>query len=587
MLNRIHPFFTKMDDPNTFETFVQNVLNVTDATARNAITNFIPTMTDLMGTSDDEIESFVKTTHGANSGRNAGDKIVIQHSVVIGLQAMAFELRDRQKCDALPDQPTINAITTADMSVLRRERSAALRYMVNRKDTTPATMDVPEFKGTNFDAFMTAFKTLAARQIGANELPLDYLMREHPAGDYNAAYSTRENKLKACILFQGNNFKSDSEALYSLYVEHIGTQGIGSSTINKHKRSKNGYKCHLDFCQHYANKSYQDNKAQTALQNIAGAVYNGPKRNFNIETYYTIMSNAFNDLDTSGTAHALNDEQKIAKFEAGLKEPNAINFAIQAKAKYDSLPLGKSFDDYYNEFSALMTKYSTLSQTATGYSSRRSTINATSTNPSNTRSGRGRGRGRGRGSSSGRGKGKNSKKHHPYGNASKPSGFAATYGNFIPEAKIYPADIFNNLTPAQKKSISDLKSSQGWSNATTPPQGFTIDATSGKAVPSQSFIHAIRTATIAPTASFAPSYAPLPPVPGAGTVMMPPSEVNIPPPPPPRNDAMSEASMSRAGESFARSGNRTPSTNTSVNAVSINGQPYTGTIYDQYGRALN
>ena len=58
----------------------------------------------------------------------------------------------------------------------------------------------------------------------------------------------------------------------------------------------------------------------------------------------------------------LNHDQKIAKFEAGLKESNAINFAIQAKSTYDALPAtDKTFDAYYNEFSALMTKYSTLS----------------------------------------------------------------------------------------------------------------------------------------------------------------------------------------------------------------------------------
>ena len=94
MLNRKRPFFSKMDDPNIFEAFAQNVLNISIANTLNAITNFIPTMSDLLNVSDDEIDSFVKTTHGANSGRNTGDKIVIQHSVVIGLQAMAFELRD-------------------------------------------------------------------------------------------------------------------------------------------------------------------------------------------------------------------------------------------------------------------------------------------------------------------------------------------------------------------------------------------------------------------------------------------------------------------------------------------------------------
>ena len=382
-----------MDDPVIFQNFVNNVLGVTNANALTAITQFMPTFNDLMGIDNDKIEAFVRTTHGPNSGRTAADRVVIQHNAIIALQAMSFKLRDRQKCGALPEQTMLNAITPVDINSLCRGRSAAWRHKEGKKDSTPSTMEVPAFKGTNFDEFMTAFKTLAARQTGANDLPLDYLMRPGPPRNYNDRYSSRESKLKNCILFQGDNFRADSEALYSLYVKHIGTQGIGSSTVNKHKNSKNGYKCHQDFCQHFANCSYLENKAQTALQNISNAVYNGPKRNFNIETYYTIMSTAFNDLDTSGAAHRLNDEQKIAKFEAGLKEPNAINFAIQAKTRYDILPPGKTFDDYYNEFSALMTKFSTLSNTQVGQNTRQATVNVTGSNPSNnTRSGKGRGR---------------------------------------------------------------------------------------------------------------------------------------------------------------------------------------------------
>lgn len=583
-----------MNDPACFRTFVQNVIGINANNPLNAITQFVPTFTDLLMVTDEDIQSFVTTTHGANSGRAAGDRIVIPQSAITGLQSILFELRDRQRCNALPDLAMLQAITAADLRVLRRERSASMRLSKHKKNDSNTTMDIPQFKGNNFDEFMTAFKTLVSRHTGANELPLDYLMRDNVQGNYNAAYASREQKLKTCVTLNGDNFRSDSELLYSLYVEHIGTTGIGSSTVNKFKSSKNGYSCHRDFVQHYVNRSYQDNKAQTALQAMANAVYSGPKRNFTIETYYSIMTTAFNDLDTSGPAHVLNNEQKIAKFEAGLKEANAINFAIQAKSKYDSLPAHEqSFDAYYNEFSALMTKYATLSQAAPAYSTRNARINATSTNPSNPRSsGRGRGRGRGRTNSGkrGRGGGRTQSKrnnYHPYAN-SNPSSFAPIYGNFIPEAKMYSPEIFNNLTPAQKKSISDLKSQQGWLNATTPPQGFTIDENTGRAVPSTSFINAIQTATIA-QGSFTPSYGIPPPQPG--TVMQqPPSIINVPPPPPPRYDSANDSmSQSRAGANFSRSGSRTPPPNSQhlVGAVSINGQPYNEKIYDRYGNPLN
>ena len=43
-------------------------------------------------------------------------------------------------------------------------------------------MTIPKFASTNYNEFMTAFKTLASRQIGTNELPLDYLMRKYECG---------------------------------------------------------------------------------------------------------------------------------------------------------------------------------------------------------------------------------------------------------------------------------------------------------------------------------------------------------------------------------------------------------------------
>ena len=64
----------------------------------------------------------------------------------------------------------------------------------------------------------------------------------------------------------------------------------------------------------------------------------------------------------------------------------------------------------------------------------------------------------------------------------------------------------------------------------TPPHGYTIDSATGLAVPSRAIVNTIQTTMIAPTSSFAPSYVPLPP-PAPGTVMQPPSVVNVPPPP--------------------------------------------------------
>ena len=99
-----------MDDNNLFEAFLANVAGVTVDRARNEILQFIPTFTALLGTSEREIDNFVKSTHSSNSARAANSRILIPTTAVITLKAILFELKDRQMCDALSTMAMLTAI---------------------------------------------------------------------------------------------------------------------------------------------------------------------------------------------------------------------------------------------------------------------------------------------------------------------------------------------------------------------------------------------------------------------------------------------------------------------------------------------
>ena len=253
-----------MNDPAIFTNFITNVVGVTQARARNAITNFIPTFTVLLSTTDEEITNFISSTHSSNSARANNAKILLPSNVAISLQAMLFKLKDRDLCNALPDQATLQAINTATLAALRQTRATAIEHKKNRKSAASNAMTVPAFKGNNYDEFIAAFRSLASRQIGVNDLPLDYVMRHDPPGNYNSPYTSRTDKLMKCIIFRGDNFRTDRESLYSLFVEHIGTTGVGSAFVNKHERSRNGYLVYMDLKRHYANDTYLQNKATAA-----------------------------------------------------------------------------------------------------------------------------------------------------------------------------------------------------------------------------------------------------------------------------------------------------------------------------------
>ena len=583
-----------MNDRNVFNKFLQRALGVTQVRTRNAILDFIPTMNDLLSLSEDEISSFVSTIHSSNTARG-NSKILISPNVTVSLQALLFELKDRQICNALPDQAVIDAIQPADVAVLRRSRGQALEHKKRRKqNTATAAMTVPKFNGSNYDEFITAFRSLASRSIGLNDLPLDYLMRDSAPGTYNQAWASREEKLTNCITFQGDNYRSDREALYSLFVEHIGTTGTGSAFVNKYERTRDGHACYQDIKQHYANATYLQNKATSANAAIQNAFFHGNRRNFTIESYYTIMTNAFNDLNNSGPGYHLSEAQKIIKFEAGLKQDTAIRYAITAKTSFDELPINEqTFDRYYNIFSSLLTKYTTLLSKNNSNNNRNNPpnfIGSTGSTIQNDGGNQSRHGNRGRGSrrngqrggrfsnNCGRGRGRYSS------NGGRGSGgsFAPIYGNFTPEAKIYNPDVFRNLTVQQKKDILAIKREQGWTDAVTPPPGYTIDMNTGFAVLSNSIINAIRTANIANANTMNDSSQ-------AGSA--PPSIVNIPPPPPPQqvpqpSTENNQGSTLQAGSQFGRQGNRNRGS-VSISSVSINGMPYTGQVFDQFGNPLN
>ena len=103
-----------------------------------------------------------------------------------------------------------------------------------------------------------------------------------------------------------------------LLVQHIGTTGTGSNIVRKHQINKNGRSCYVEIKSHFQNASYKENLASAVENKIRDAKYYGDRRNFTLETYYTVMTGSFNDLELAGTAHALTEEHKITKFESGL-----------------------------------------------------------------------------------------------------------------------------------------------------------------------------------------------------------------------------------------------------------------------------
>ena len=334
-------------------------------------------------------------------------------------------------CDALPSATVLRVLDANQLSFMRKLRRRALIDQSLRKELSFPDMKVPKLTTQTFDDWNTSFTSVVGRQHSLAGISLDYLLREEETCNYEANWPIYQEKLRFCIKLNGSSHQSDTESLYSLQVEHIGTTGYGSNLVIKHKRFKNGRRCYRELKSHFHNEAYKQNLATAAHKSLSEGKYYDERRNFSLETYYNIMSKNFNMLELAGTAHLLTEEQKIIKFEAGHKEDKAINYSINSNSILDSLPENQqTFDSYYKTFSSFMNKHNTLMQG----NNRRVQISQTklekykhnrtrTTRPSQRFTG-GRGRGRGRG-------GLRSRPYNSYAMVRN------SRNNFKPEARIY------------------------------------------------------------------------------------------------------------------------------------------------------
>lgn len=348
---------------------------------------------------------------------------------------------------------------------------------------------------------------------------------------------------------------------------------MGSNIINKYKTSKDGRSCYVELKKHFQNATYLENKATAANRVLTETKYYGERRNFTLETYYTLMSQCFLDLEQSDPVHHLTEEQKITKFESGLVEEKAISYSIQAKVQWNTTPIAlRNFDAYYNIFSASMNKHNLLINTN---SQRRSRISQVGTG-SSPNAGQGRGRGYGRDRGRGRGRGRSGRggragRYNPYQ-------LARTHVNFVPEARSYQPSEYRALTAEQKQAIINLKVEQGWLDGNTPPPGFILDA-NGRAQPSSHLVAAVRASVVNEVSTSQNNDT------NDATVPLPPIPTNMPPPSLVLPVVMTNAS--NADQNFGRPGNRVRSSDSStIASVTINGRAHQGPVFDAQGNQI-
>ena len=90
-----------MNDPAIFKSFLEAPFGVNLPRVRNLILEFIPNFDGLLAITDEDLDTFVKEAHSANTARTVNARILIEPTVTQGLKSVMFELKYRELCNDL------------------------------------------------------------------------------------------------------------------------------------------------------------------------------------------------------------------------------------------------------------------------------------------------------------------------------------------------------------------------------------------------------------------------------------------------------------------------------------------------------
>ena len=91
-------------------------------------------------------------------------------------------------CNYFPGELTFRGINVDQLSIVGNNRSDAKEYLKRGQIQYHPDMKLPTLIGTNFEESHLDFTSLFRRQNALIRIPLDYLLRPHAIGNYDAAW---------------------------------------------------------------------------------------------------------------------------------------------------------------------------------------------------------------------------------------------------------------------------------------------------------------------------------------------------------------------------------------------------------------
>jgi len=356
-----------MNDQAIFNNVLEHGIGLNQPRQRNKIIdNGFDTTQGLANMSDSALDTLFKTIEQQNRYMNNNNqRVTINLQAKERIKALRAELTMRSLCNANMGAAELGIMITYDVDTFRLKHRLWKESKVAASSVSLPTIEVPKLTKGTWKTFNQSVIESISRVRGMNAIPLTYIIRNYLVGNYDDLYDSTEDQLINCINLSGGAFKSDNQSVFSMLVQY--TKGFESETIiEKFNCSRDGRGAYTAIRSHMQSTAYMNNLRTKAMARIQSAHYKGEVKDFGIAKYFTIHSNAHNDMEISG--EPLTNTMKINNFLSGMHDPTALNYAIMTRAENAN----HTFDEFYNSFSAKLSTHITLTK-STKPSTRKST----------------------------------------------------------------------------------------------------------------------------------------------------------------------------------------------------------------------
>ena len=293
------------------------------AAANQLLAQGITNVEDLTMMTEKDIDGMMKHMSqwrgpGAAGAAAAAAVIQMPFLAVLKLKVMREWVLECQRLGLTTNVNLFTVAVCAEMMTRLRNNKDQKRARDDIVVTKPIVLKDMTKAWTKFYELLV---TYLGCTIGAAEIPLTYLLREHAIVTpeiQEAEYDNDEDRLLATTVLTGPHYTIDNTNLYE-ELKPLVINGAGWSFIKQFDRTKNGRAAFLALKTQAEGQSAKLTRKTEAYATLKAANYRGRNGPNTFQRYVEVFQEAFNELADLG--EPVPESKKVSDFLAGISDP--------------------------------------------------------------------------------------------------------------------------------------------------------------------------------------------------------------------------------------------------------------------------